>query len=640
MNISQEVLTRDEAAQIAKLDCTKHNGPKEYVQKNTFTYYVAINTWYHLIDVRDKWAAAALLDYIQRNGLLHTIKVCDKDASCLVKGEELSQIGRIIVQISKDSCVTNYFAKDPEKNFLRDDLATALQLLRYLKRFSPLDNDWVKTESINNFLSNENYTKQKQRCEYPYWLISCISEEIEEIIDWEQVIHIIDSMDDYDFSIPEGTTYEGYHHLNEKIDAIFSQHPECAYRPFGLPFVFPYYSKNTDDDTSRVQAVPKSYKAARIIAMEPVYRQARANFLSKRLQRLLPECIDVTDQTRNQKLAWAGSRTGDYATLDASNASDLISKTLFRSVIPSEVVKRIDPLFSHYTEVNGTKRTMQMMSTAGHSLTFIFETIIYYGIAAAACKYCSLFTNETYYTSVYGDDVVISSDAARTAIEFYSMLGLKINEDKSFISGPYRESCGEEYYRGCNVSSNYYPRFPVVGTISSKSISLGVRTYRDTYRGKIDDSTTMLVDLQKRLFGLSYTSSLFVWEVVKTARSKITSSSFGTICNDLWASVDSGQPYNVTDHVKDLDGNKVIIPPKVAALCETQKHSYASIQYRLGKKNHPISERNFDIFRYQSFLRSGPSYSDGLSELLGVSDPPMSLEAYMGDGVLVWRYEF
>jgi hypothetical protein len=610
---------------------------RTYGKENQFTYYIAINTWYHQVASFDEWAAQSLLRAIRNNGLIATIKCCDDAALTLVSGEgEMSGIGELLATMPLHRY--SYFGVNQSKNFLQEELPTRLQLLRYLKRFSPLGAESVTNDSIAKFLSCENSNKLSQRVEYPRWLIHAVRTEIQSVVDWKSVMHEISQMSVYDFDVPSGTTYEGYHTLAQKVDAIFGQYPEMAYQPFGLPYVFPYYKQSSDEDTARVQAVPKSYKAARIIAMEPVVRQAISHNVMRIIARHLPRCIDVTDQTRNQELAKVGSETGGIATLDASNASDLITKTLFREVFPEEVVQVLDPLFSHYTIIDGKRRAMQMMSTAGHSLTFVLETIVYYGIAAAACSYVETFgTEEALIASAYGDDVAISSVAAETAMDFYSLLGLKINKTKSYVSGPYRESCGEEYFSGLNVSTTYYPRFPVIGKFTKNGITLGKAMYKDTYRGKVDDSTTMLVDLQKRLFGVSYNASLFLWEVVVTARPNITSSKFGEVCNDLWAATDLGVPYNTTNRIEE--GH--VPDPVVVPLCSVSRHCYPAIRFEADNMDIiRYSKRNFDIFKYQEFLKHGPSFSDPLLELLGVSDSPMTIQAYCGKGKLVWQFSY
>lgn len=640
MNVSMEVFSKDDAAKAASLDSKISKDGSKYTSDNTFAYYIACNTWYHMISVVDKWCAVSVLDYIKRNGLLTIIKQLDSDSTSLVQGKKCSsQIGQLI-DSSVNASHINYYGLSAERNIFRDDLATKLQLMRYLKRFSPQHADSIASDGITGFLQNENATKMKQRKEHPLWLIKAVREEIKSVVNWDSVINDIDNISPYDFKIPSGSTYEGHLSIGKKIDRLASTHPEWFMMPFGLPYVFPYYNKDQDEDKCLVLPVPKSYKAVRMIAMEPLSRQAKGGVVADILAQHLPSFLDIRDQSRNQELARLGSNGSlSLATLDATNASDLISKTLFREIFPPEFIARVDRLLSHFTVVRNVTRSMQMMSTAGHSLTFVLETLVYYGIAAAAARYVSLFGGEGGgYISVYGDDVILPSKVAETAQQFYSMLGLQINMDKSYWEGPYRESCGEEYYNGINVSSVYFPRFPLVGKISRSKFDFGVRMYRDSYRGKIDDSTTMLVDLQKRLFCISQDAALFLWEVIKAGRPKLTASKYGSECNDCWAATSIGIEVNTAERVTARTGIK--LPPSVVGCCATEKHSYASLQYRLSGPL-PVDyyrSRAFDIYKYQTFLKTGPTYASALDELLGVSEPPLSIEAAYGDGRLIWRY--
>lgn len=637
MNISHEVLTKDDAIRIAKCDSTISTKPEKYIQANTLTYYLACNTWLLQIQVHDEWAVEGVKNALLTKGLLPILKELDKDSNSIVHGDApVSDIGRLIVSITKGSA-RKYFGLHPETNVLRDDMATALQLMRYLKRFSPLYNDTVQKESLKSFLQNENATKMAQRKGYPLWLLSAVRDEIGSLLDWEKLCDEIENLTLYDFIIPTGSTYEGYTRIGQKIDVLASSHPEWFYQPFGLPYIFPYYSSSGDTGACRVQAVPKSYKASRIIAMEPLDRQAKALAVERIIARYLPDCVNIHDQGRNQEWAYRGSAgLSNVATLDASNASDLISKSLGLEVFPSRFMALVMPLLSTYTEVNGQRRPMQMLSTSGHALTFVLETMVYYGIAAAAVRYCQLFAECGNTVSVYGDDVVIASEAAQTAMEFYGFLGLKINDTKSYVSGPYRESCGKEYYNGIDISSTYYPRFPVVGTIEKNGFNFGVRMFHDSYTGKTDDCSTMLVDLQKRVFGVSHNASLFLFSVIKIGRPKTTASRFGEICNDCWAATDMGISDNPAMRLRDQG---VVLPQEVVDACATSKHSFASLRYVLSEIDKlRFHSRAFDIYRYQLFLQTGPTYASPLDELLGVSEPPLSMEQAYGEGRLVWSY--
>jgi hypothetical protein len=53
---------------------------------------------------------------------------------------------------------------------------------------------------------------------------------------------------------------------------------------------------------------------------------------------------------------------------------------------------------------------------------------------------------------VYGDDIVVPVDYARSVADELEAYGLKVNRRKSFWTGKFRESCGAEYYDGEDVS--------------------------------------------------------------------------------------------------------------------------------------------------------------------------------------------
>lgn len=56
---------------------------------------------------------------------------------------------------------------------------------------------------------------------------------------------------------------------------------------------------------------------------------------------------------------------------------------------------------------------------------------------------------------VYGDDIVVPSFMAEDAMMVLEAVGLIPNRSKSFLKGPFRESCGEEFVHGCRVTPVY-----------------------------------------------------------------------------------------------------------------------------------------------------------------------------------------
>jgi hypothetical protein len=101
-----------------------------------------------------------------------------------------------------------------------------------------------------------------------------------------------------------------------------------------------------------------------------------------------------------------------------------------------------------------TKRLkLQKYASMGNGTTFVVQTVVYYALARLACKRagCSLEN-----IAVFGDDIILPSFAAPHLTEMFQYCGLMVNDEKSFISGPVRESCGGDYYRGFNIRPVFY----------------------------------------------------------------------------------------------------------------------------------------------------------------------------------------
>jgi hypothetical protein len=295
-------------------------------------------------------------------------------------------------------------------------------------------------------------------------------------------------------------------------------------------------------------------------------------------------------------------------------------------------------------------------------LTFRLESIVYKAIAQAAAEFVDTM-NRTHnaFAWAYGDDVIINTDAAETAAEWYNALGLVINYDKSFWSYDllYRESCGKEYYQGIDMSTVSFPRFPIVGSMEPQ-VTLSSKSYNDEYRGKIDSSLTMLIDLQKKLFPYSRDAALFVLEVLRAADPRLTTSLPGTVCTDLWGYVDTGKPvtpkaYNLVDVTVYVNGvrrakyvsiDEIDIPLKEADCKELVRlanldkyHSCPKVKFvpRVGADD-DLAQRVYDAYRYQEFLKHGPKYDSELDRLLGVSSKPVSLAEFFGKKELVMAF--
>lgn len=200
--------------------------------------------------------------------------------------------------------------------------------------------------------------------------------------------------------------------------------------------------------TNRVELVPKNWKTDRTIACEPEgvlpLQLAFDTYAKRRLRRV---GIDLTDQSANQRAAKQASIDGAFATVDFSSASDTISYNTIALLFPEEWFAYLTDVRSPgYRGVFG-EGVYAKFSSMGNGATFTLETLVF----AAACYAVS---NSRDFL-VYGDDVIIHEKFYEEYIALTSFLGFTVNREKSFSSGPFRESCGGDYYTGIEVTPVY-----------------------------------------------------------------------------------------------------------------------------------------------------------------------------------------
>jgi hypothetical protein len=200
---------------------------------------------------------------------------------------------------------------------------------------------------------------------------------------------------------------------------------------------------------NRVTFVPKNWKTDRTIACEPEgnlpLQLAFDTYAKRRLKRLWR--IDLTNQFRNQEMAREGSICGKYATIDLKAASDSLAYNTVRWLLPERWFQYVNDIRSPlYRLDDGSCHSYSKFSSMGNGATFALETLVF----AAACR----AVGATDF-SVYGDDIVITTEHAEAVIRLLDFLGFSTNTEKSFIEGPFRESCGLDSYEGTDVTPFY-----------------------------------------------------------------------------------------------------------------------------------------------------------------------------------------
>lgn len=205
---------------------------------------------------------------------------------------------------------------------------------------------------------------------------------------------------------------------------------------------------------NKIDFVLKNYHTKRITASEPTgnsYVQTGAGVeIATRLRRARP-FISIWDQTRNRELARKGSLCDSrwpYATLDMKSASQSLTRGMVRAVLAHipDWFDFLDRIRSrHYKSCYGSGRYELFMSM-GNGFCFPLQTLIF---AAAVEAVYAEAGGRTY--GVYGDDIIVDQSSALLLMEWLKVLGVRTNRDKSFVFGPFRESCGADFFDGSNV---------------------------------------------------------------------------------------------------------------------------------------------------------------------------------------------
>ena len=191
----------------------------------------------------------------------------------------------------------------------------------------------------------------------------------------------------------------------------------------------------------------------------------------------------------NRELARRGSLDGSYSTIDLSSASDCISLKLLADCLPREAYLHFLRLRSPKLLMkNGEKIELHMCSTMGNGFTFPLQTILFASIVRAVMiETDGLWAIRDPSRSrlgnwgVFGDDIVVHKKYARRVLHLLDILGFQPNPNKTFSEGPFRESCGFDWYLGQQTRGAYLKaldttqaRFTAVNILNRWSARSGV----------------------------------------------------------------------------------------------------------------------------------------------------------------------
>lgn len=251
-------------------------------------------------------------------------------------------------------------------------------------------------------------------------------------------------------------------------------------------------------DCSRLTTVPKQNDIDRVICIEPslnmYFQLGLGGLLEERLRGFFG--IDLALQPdRNRELARQGALYGTFSTIDLKSASDSISMELCRRVLPKDVLDWFTVFRSPACELpDGSQVPLQMMSTMGNGFTFPLQTLLFAAMVKAVAIESGGLTSirnpsgnvkdpssKLGNWGVFGDDIIVETKLFPRLRHLLHILGFTPNLDKSFSEGPFRESCGADWYEGQPVRGVYIKdlstvqsRFTAINSLNDWTAKTGI----------------------------------------------------------------------------------------------------------------------------------------------------------------------
>lgn len=257
-------------------------------------------------------------------------------------------------------------------------------------------------------------------------------------------------------------------------------------------------------DHSTLSCVPKNREISRTICTEPLvnmlFQQGIKAYLERRLKSAFG--IDlVNQQAKNRFLARKGSETGRFATIDLSSASDSISTKLVTHYLPQVMRDWLMWTRTSKTKLpNGNVVELNMVSSMGNAFTFPLQTLLFASIVLVAYRHLDI---KPIYPrgrlvgnfAVNGDDIIVVTEAYPLVSKLLTQCGFDVNREKTFVEGPFRESCGGDYFLGSDVRGVYIKRLDSLQDVYSAINRLG--RWSSQHRVVLRNTTQCLLGLIK-----------------------------------------------------------------------------------------------------------------------------------------------
>jgi hypothetical protein len=220
---------------------------------------------------------------------------------------------------------------------------------------------------------------------------------------------------------------------------------------------------------SKLLAVPKTMDKPRLIAAEPACLQWCQQLTSSYIREVISstwigDFIDLTDQSKSATMVSEASLDGSLATIDLSSASDRLSAwSVMRMFRKNSTI--LDHLRAHrsmyVSDYMGIRESylLNKFATQGTAVTFPVQSLFFLACAitcslpsGAPKRYNNGFKDLVGKVRVFGDDIIMPNTGYERLKNLLSFLQLKVNDDKSFAKGRFRESCGADCFMGYDIT--------------------------------------------------------------------------------------------------------------------------------------------------------------------------------------------
>jgi len=236
---------------------------------------------------------------------------------------------------------------------------------------------------------------------------------------------------------------------------------------------------------SRLSFAFKKCDISRLICTVPslnmFYQLGMAAILEDRIREVWNISLDDQPDV-NRLLAQIGSRDGSFGTIDLSSASDSVGMPLLRACAPRTMCDVLDSIRCGQLMLSDSELLrMATVGTMGEGFTFPLQMIVFLCVITAVYRYLGVKLQRNSRAhgvrrkaragfrllddvaedvlsaplpgnfGCFGDDLIVRTETYSYVVRLLNLLGFQVNDDKSFVEGPFRESCGADYFNGRNV---------------------------------------------------------------------------------------------------------------------------------------------------------------------------------------------